>query len=436
MTTRYALVGIALVSSIGLASATVKKVALKGEQTPQPGIFYRKFSPPVVCDAPGAHVAVYDRSPGKRCIFKLDPDAGPDTTVACEKDSSPDSARRFQRFGPETINATATVAWSSRIEFGRNGIFRGDPTKVDLVGDPVPAPGTGLLDKLSFASITDTGDVAFESTISGSGAKQGLFRCTGGDGNCSSGGTGTLQTVLLAGDPVPDRAGRAFCTFEGLAASTFGIAFRALTKLDCSNNGETALDGVFRKPTSGSATTIALVGEGAAPFPNPGGTTYAGFVGGPAIENLGAVAFVASTVGPGGTSAVYRCDPGTCPASPALALVIRGDLDGNGNAFRTFSPPAISAARDVAFNARSTGPAGIVDGVYVRRQAGPIDTIAKTGDTVPNYVPTSVFRVLVTPPSMSAAGKVAFKSRIRRSVSPRNLEGVFVSESPSGAFLE
>jgi len=350
------------------------------------------------------------------------------TRPSCERDPSPDGSRAFQRFASETINTSQVVAWSSRIRFGRNGIFRGDPTLVALVGDPVPAPGTGALDRLSLANVTNAGDVVFESTISGGPAAQGLFRCSGGDGNCHAGGSGTLSVVQLAGDAVPDRVGRSFCAFEEIAASSYGVVFHASTKLLCSNGGETALEGVFRKAVAGVAETLALAGESANPFPNAGGTTYAGFPSAPTMNDSGAAAFVATTTGPGGTNALYRCDLGTCPASPATAIDISGDPDGNGNSFISFGPPAISAARDVAFTARVTGPSGNFYAVYVRRAAGGVDTIAKRGDTVPGSSPVATFHVLESPVAMSPAGKVAFKSRILRGVTPRNREGIFVDE--------
>ena len=312
-----------------------------------------------------------------------------------------------------------------------------------LLGDPVPPPGTGLLKDLSFGRITDAGDVVFEATISGGAVilgvevDQGLFRCTGGDGNCSTGGTGTLQTVLLVNDPVTDRAGREFCRFGELAASSFGVAFRADTQLDCANSAEVPLSGVFRKAFVGTVETLALAGDASEPFPSPGGTTYASFVGRPSIENAGTVAFQASTAGVTATSVLYLCQPGLCPASPADAALTRGELDDDGAAFRAFSSPAISAAKDIAFTAKADPPAGSpYYALYVRRFSGDVEQLARTNGVVPGLSPTATFRMHLNDPSISAGGKVAFKSRIRRGVAPRNREGVFVVESPSGAFLD
>ena len=51
MKARYMVAAIAVVASVGLARATIKTVALQGEETPTPTYFYRKFGPPVVTDA-------------------------------------------------------------------------------------------------------------------------------------------------------------------------------------------------------------------------------------------------------------------------------------------------------------------------------------------------------------------------------------------------
>jgi hypothetical protein len=427
-------------------AASIKTVAVQGDTTPDPGFAYKKFDNPVVSDAAGQRVGVFARSSGgKRCIYRLDPDSAADATIECERTPSPDAGRAFGRFGEISINVTADIAWASRLDFGRQGVFRADPTQiVALLGDPVPPPGTGLLKDLLLGRITDANDVFFEATISGGAVvlgvevDQGLFRCTGGDGNCSATGTGTLETVLLVNDAVADRPGREFCSFGELSASAYGVAFRAETKMDCANNAEPELEGVFRKPILGLVETLALAGEPAEPFPSPGGTTYVSPVGEPTIENLGTVAFLATSAGVTSTSALYICDPVGCPPALADAAVNRGDLDDDGAGLRAFSRPAISLAKDIAFAAKADPPNGApYYAMYVRRFATTdIEQIARTNDTVPGLVPSAIFRFHLEPPSISAGGKIAFKSRIRRSVSPKNRQAVFIVESPSGAFLD
>ena len=96
---------------------------------------------------------------------------------------------------------------------------------------------------------------------------------------------------------MPDRPGRQFCDFSGLDISSYGIAFRASTQLDCSDGGESPLVGIFRMPLFGAIETVALSGETSEPFPVPAGTTYSSINSGPTINNSGTVAFGASTTG-------------------------------------------------------------------------------------------------------------------------------------------
>ena len=429
MRARHVLVGILLLSATGLASAaTIKTVALQGDQTPQATYFYRKFTAPAVSDTAGPHVADYALAIGKRCIYLLDPD-GADATEACERDLAPGNGL-FRRLNPPSVGLTGDVAWIAKVSFGRGGVFRTGPTPVALIGDAVPAPGTGTLAKITSSRITDTGDVVFQSDINGGTSVAGLFRCSGGNGNCST-GTGTLSTIALTGDAVPDRLGRFFCGFLEVTGSTFGVAFRATTKLDCSDGAELALTGVFRKAFAGAAETLALAGEVSQPNTNPGGSVYASFDRPAAIENGGSVAFVASTSGVPATSAIYRCDSGTCPAAPAAAIVLRGDVatvPGPPETFQIFSEAAISAAKDVAFTARLAGP-GMQYGLFVRPAAGgPPNTIVLNGDSVPGSSPPATFLINVTTPGMSSGGKISFMSRISRTISPRSRKGIFVVE--------
>ena len=485
--------GWALLHPAGARGLTVETLALQNDPSPT-GFPYRRFGNPVVGDTP-SRVAVYGRtSGGARCIFKLDPTLAA-SVVVCRGDASPDG-RAYLSFGePPSINATSEVTWSSQLTFSRTGVYRGDGTQapVALLGDPVPAPGTGLFHDFSFARIATSGDVVFIGSIS-SGAvilgvevNEGVFRCSGGDGNCSS-GTGVLSTVALIDDPIPDRPGRKLCDFTGLAASSYGVAFAASTKLDCAAGGEAPLGGVFRKPVAGPIVTVALQGEVSEPFPVPGGTIYGSLRNTLAISDVGHVAFVATTTGVTSTTVttstststsstsststtsstavvtttsttsssvttssatttstssttttsvappllsttgIFLCDPATCPVAPATAAVTKGLLDDAGNAFSSFSTPGVSSAGDIAFSSRVGSPGFHGSGVYIRQIGGDIVTVALTGDPVPPPSPTAVFKKLTDPPAMSPSGKVAFRGRIKASVSPRNRRGIFLAE--------
>src|SRR5262249_56218957 len=181
--------GWALWHPAGVRGLPLETLALQNDPSPA-GFPYRRFGNPVVGDTPG-RVTVYARTRGvPRCIFKLDPTLAA-SVVVCRGDASPDG-RGYLSFGePPSINATSEVAWSSRLTFSRTGVYRGNGTQVPvaLLGDPVPAPGTGLLSDFSFARIATSGDVAFIGSISSGAvilaleANAGAFPCSGADRN-------------------------------------------------------------------------------------------------------------------------------------------------------------------------------------------------------------------------------------------------------------
>jgi hypothetical protein len=423
---------VSAVASPATAQATIDTVAIQDDQSPQPGLFFKTFKNPAVGDVAGANVGFYATTTRSKCIFKLNPVLNTGSAVACRGGVSPD-ARSFTSFADPSMNTAADVAWSARVS-GSSGVYRGDPTTVDLLGDAVPAPGSGLLNQLSMAQIADSGDLAFKSTISGAAmvgpvpVDQGIFRCSGGDGNCSPGGTGVLTSEVLKADSVPDRAGRQFCDFSGLDISSYGLAFRASTQLDCSDGGESPLVGIFRMPLFGAIETVALSSETSEPFPVPAGTTYSSINSGPTINNSGEVAFGASATGNVGRRALFVCGVGTCPAAPATDAVDTGQTDDGGNVFKSFSAPAISDAGDIAFSAPVRGVPRVTTGVFVRRASADIETVALDEDSVPGLVPAARFTTLPPQPSISSAGRIAFRATVTRSVSPTHRQGIFVDE--------
>src|SRR5213594_1152089 len=341
----------ALILGLGVSlaeSATLQKVAVDGDPASDAGSFYRrKFRQPAVSDAAGAHIVASARIfINRTCLVKFDPGPGPDSIVVCRKDISPEG-HEFSKFGDPSIDIAGDAAWAAGLTAGRSGVFRGDATVVALTGDPSPA-GPGFLKKFSSALITDAGDVVFEATISGGAVvggvtvDDGYFRCGGGDGNCSAGGTGTIEAPLL---------------------------------------------GVCRKPFGGAVVTVALQGDPANPVLPPGGTTYGVLLGAPAVENDGIVVFRGVTTGLFVNDVLYLCDPASCPTVPAEAAVKQGDADGNGSFFERFSSPALSDAADIAFQANVND--GLrTSGIYIRRAAGgTIETVARINDVAPGVSP-------------------------------------------------
>jgi hypothetical protein len=448
MSKRSLIVGVALAIALaGLPPAGAQMleiIAQENDESPETSFFFKRFDEVDVSDAAGERVAVHARLGAKKCIFALNPALTPDmgSTIVCKGDLTPHipPGRAFRRLQGPSINLTSDVAFPSRVS-GGDGVFRRGPAIIAVLGDPVPAPGSGLLKNFPSASLTDTVGVFFAATISGGAvvptpsgsvvADEGVFRCSGGNGNCSAanGGTGVLTTVALVGHSVPDRANREFCGFGKVSAGTFGVAFQAATKLDCADNSEATADGVFRAPVAGAIVTVALETEPSNPFPGPGGTTYASILTAPSIANSGMVTFGAQTAGVIFQRVVYLCDPVTCPAAPATAAVTAGQVDDDGNAFRTFSRSDVSDVGDVAFSAKVTPPTGGTrDGLYIREIGGDIVTVALAGQPVPGAPAGSVFMGLL-PPAMSNGGKVAFSGRYKTLTgTPRKPRALFIYE--------
>jgi hypothetical protein len=435
-----------------LGDVPIRTVAVKTDPAPQPLSIYKRFKRPVASDTSDSAAAFFARisalvGGSTNGIFKDDPDA-PGSVVVLKGDPGPDSLA-FSKFGNPSMNAGGDVAFDAQLSGGLTGVFRGDPDVVALLGDTIPAV-TGLLDGFEEVAITDAGDVNFIGTISGAaevgGVKldEGIFRCTGGDGNCSTGGTGTLEVLVLRNDDVPDRAGRKFCSFETLESSNFGVVFIAETHTDCSS-GSGDLRGVFRLPFGGSAVTVALEGEASEPQPILGGTVYGFMSGHPDIASDGTVVFKSRIGGILIEFVLFRCIVGTCPAAPADALIEQGQVDPEGALFKFFGSPVISDAGDVAFPALARGNSGTVKAHYVYRAAGgTIERIVERGDPVPDR-PGATFRTLFVKTRrihVSAGGTLAFQAKIRSPIGsppPRSPKGVFVADlsaSPSGAFLE
>lgn len=417
----------------GPAAAVLKAAVLKGDPAPIPGFTYRSLRGASVGDAAGPRVALVARvaaTGGRQGVFLEDPDDG-GLTLALEGNGAP-SGQTYRRFDRPSISPGGVAVWHALLTSGREGIFRQGPSVVSLLGDSIPGV-TGLLKEFFPPVIIASGHVAFRATISGGATiggvtvDQGIFRCGGGDGNCSS-GSGTLEALVLRNDAIPDRPGRELCVFGEVAASSFGIAFGASTKDDCTG-GETPRFGIFRLPFGGAVETVALEGEPAEPVPGPGGTVYGSLDDEPpGIENDGITVFQSSTAGLLTTNALYSCDPSTCPASPAVAAVKVGDTDPVGNAFRRMSSPSVSDAGDMVFSATTTGPAGLIRALYRRLAGGMLEILADEGDLVPGASPPAEVRRF-GPPRVSPGGRIAFRAVLRNLSPPRNTRrGIFVIE--------
>jgi hypothetical protein len=424
--------GMAVGALVGVnsAHAVINTVILQGDPSPNGGAAYRRPREFDVADLAAERAGfICPTSGGDKCIYLVDPNGAPGTgtVVACQKDQSPDN-RLYSKFRSLSVNALGIPLFAARTTVGFDGVYRGIvQTVVVLTNDPL---GPQFLDNMSNTVLTDVGDAVFLTELTGGApGDTAILRCSGGDGNCSPNtvppGTGTLTTLVRLGDSVPDRAGREFCSLIGLDASSFGVTFTATTALDCTDAMEVPLTGIFRRPFAGAVATVALVGEASGVGP----TTWVNFRGIPTIANGGKIGFEADLAGTPST-ALFVCDPATCPAASPTEAIGIGELDGSGNALRTFSAPSISDAGDLVFNTRLTGgPAGSTNGVFIWRSAtDTVVPVATRFDAVPG-MPGAIFsNLLVGPPRFSPAGKVLFKARIKRPTPPRTRFGLFIDE--------
>ena len=427
----------AAVGAPSVASAQLQEVVIKGSPSPEGGgSVYRSFKRPAASDLIGSRTvfeAKIKGGAGSRSGLFFDDPAGGGSTVVLSREIAP-NGQGFRRFRKHpSSNTLAEIAWHSTLTGSGRGIFQNGPANVDLVGDGVPAPANGSLQTFFRPIRADNGATAFYASISGGSivngivADEGIFRCNGGDFDCTS-GTGVLETVVIKGDLVPDRPGRSFCDIEeGIGASSLGVAFRATTQLDCTDLLEIPLTGVFRW-SGGAIETIAMQTEQAQPFLFVGGTTYGNFSVNPAMANDGSVVFVAETAGVVNTHVIYRCDAGACPALPATSIVLAGDTDGVGNTVSTFfTGLSVADTLDVAFHTRVTDiNSRRGRGIYVYRDAtASLERIASKEDIAPGVAPGIYRRVYA--PDMSSMGRIAFRAKVKR-LAGGSVTGIYLFE--------
>ena len=452
----YLLSPVALLALTSAAeAASLKVVAEQLADSPAPPAQYRKFAKrgPSVGANPGERVVFEGLARNGTTVkgmFAGDPDGG--GSVLAEKHGPAPEAmtiNTFQRRFPNpSIDSTGTIAIAAKLArgFGEAIYLRkaGDTSlsTTARTGDPAAGLSSGFLKRFNdveplglaaTTAVTFIADISDMPNIGGLDVSQVIYACSGGDLDCHA-GTGTLNRIVALGDAVDDRPGQEICKISHLAGSEYGVAFRAKISPDCTSMAE--VDGVFRKQFgvgAGTVETLALVDEAAA-LP---GSTYIQFRDAIDIANDGTVAFRArtrSTLHAGVETALFICDPTSCPASPAEAAVSKYDTLPGGNEIRSMEIPrtVISDAGDLAFFAKSSGPQGSQKGIYIRRANGTIEAVAEKGDTVPMLSPmdpAAVFTSFSSAVAMSDDGRVAFLAKIRRASGPKRARrGIFVYE--------
>ena len=362
---------LALVFSISASAQaqqyTQKAVALLGDTAPGTGGgTYSEIQVPDI-NASG-DVAFPAEVTGGSVGFGLFVDSGGvDTVVALAGDSAPGTGGgTFSYFDAASINASGDVAWQSLVTGGTatEGVFvdsGGTITSVALSGDTAPETGGGTYASFNSVSINASGDVAFTAAVTGGTAAYGVF--------VDSGGTDTALAV--SGDTAPGTGGGTYSVLSDCAMNDSGNVM-----FDAQVTGGTGTDGVFLD-SGGTDTAVGVAGD---PAPGTGGGTYcsvACFNGGRSISASGGVAFSASVTGGTVTHGVFVDSGGTHSAVALPGEAAPGPLGGT---YIIVGIPKISASGDVAFPAIVTGSA--IAGIFVASGATDLGA-AFIADTAP-----------------------------------------------------
>jgi hypothetical protein len=329
------------------------------------------------------------------------------------------AAGEVRRFSRPAANVDAEHAWQAHTVGVGTGIFSDAPGIylgiVAVKGNPA---GAGLLDTFERPVITDTGDVVFFAELSTS--VDGIFRCSGGNGNCDT-GTALLEQIAAAGTVYTDSVdaeARVICSFtEQFDASNYGIAIRARTARQTTGCGGTQLETILRKQYGGGFQAVAKDGDDA--LPAPSSRKHFRFDGPPEINNDGDVTFLGETTTPV-DDVIYFCDVLSCPAAPPTPVVVQRTLDPDGNRVTRFKAVGASDANEVVFQAVvELAGGGKALAIYLSPSPGVLQKIIAKKEVNGGLE----FRRLGKP-SMSSDGYVAFEALVKDGITSQS--AVFV----------
>jgi hypothetical protein len=451
------------------AAQSVETVLYKKGVGPD-GSQYRAFRRPVPSDDPGNGVAFLGKARGglfgsANAVFTADPSNPTGTTVVKQRDDGPTNPipgepdGSFRRFERPTISSDGDVAFQSKLNAGQRGVFRRDSggivQNVARAGDPVPGmSSSALLSNFGRAFINDDDKVLFHATISNPDtavATEGLFLCDQPGGDCSPPpATPTmLESFLLRGTTIPDSTqvgcpgALEICTVaeNEFGISTWGIAFRGITRCDCTDGSEPATSGIFRMDFATRTIETLAMREECTSINDL--RTYRGFDGIPGIEDDGTVAFFAETTtlatGAQG-DAIFRCDGGcerctattdcdlSCAGVTMPEALIREDVsEYMGATLDRLSAVGIDDNENVVFHARELSQRRF--GIFL--YDGAITKIVLDKDTIPSFPadPGARFRSVLRP-TISPAGRIAFRAKIKTNIpaTPGASLGLFLYE--------
>lgn len=356
---------------------------------------------------------------------------GADAAPVVPKGSVFGDERRFDSFGPPSINAAGTLAFRATYNDGaESGVFTfadGTATRLVKDGDAFADPGDVdntqfIADFADLVALNDAGDVAcspgnlfdingtaidgeFGTLVIPHGATPQLLAFPGRDilgfGRIVGGSLGPDGGSKVA---PPSLMADGTVYFFAELSTGFGQAFfRAL-------------------PPDYEVTIPIIVFGGDDPDPSPIGGFYSAAVSGPAVDAVGNLAFFTRLAGAVTTEAlIFR------PLSGPATSVIVGDGSPTGDGFFAgppFSSAIVNDADTVVFKSFvARGRSSL--GIFRWREADGVTVLVRTGDAAP-VGGAKRFLDLPGDVSLNAAGAIAFAALVEGSG-----RGVF-AQDPDG----
>ena len=258
-------------------------------------------------------------------------------------------------------------------------------TIIALSGSAAPAGGNYLPFSFINATLNARHEVAFDAFVSGPPFTTGVFV---GDGN-------TTSAIALGTNPDP-------------AAPSFGSVFNPFIK----SNGDVVFDvnnsDIF---TSHARTIVPLVRDG---DPAPGGGTVSPQVGTRAVNDQGAVAFVASLSGSTATQGIFHTD-----GKQTVTIARDDNSPPTGGSFTFFSNTVMNDRGQVAFFSEMTG--GSADFGIFRGEGGDLTPVFVANQIAPGGATFADFGN----PAINRLGQVASFASLSNSASS---QGLFVGD--------
>lgn len=322
------------------------------------------------------------------------------------------SAETFSGFGDPMLSGKGDVAFigflrGSGIKANNDSglwLTRGSKTQL-IAREGAQIPGMKIeFGAMSSPVLNQKGEIAFFSTLQGSGVK------TNNDTCIWAGQPGSLGIVAREAEGAPGTSkGQVFASFYRPVLNDSGqVAFRAtLTGTGVSTQNSI---GIWMEGKKG----LELVVRQGTPAPDTGSGVNYNVLGDPSINNAGALAFTSSLSGKVNSSnnrGLFQGAPGkirlvaqTGDAAPGTKKL----------AFREIYDPAMNGSGQVAFQALLTG-SGVTTandmGVWAGTR-GNLRLIAREGDAAPGTSKGVTFAAFVSMPQINALGQVSVLARL------------------------